>query len=324
MTKPPPSQQDQLAIMTVIERETETFFNFDFDGWAQCWVQDERTREMCGSAAAGITVLRGWSEIAPHIQEVLEIGKVCEMVRFERHNVDMTVTDGLAHVVFDGHSVLRDGRVERTFETRVLEKTDGVWRILFSSFVVRGHQWEDANRLAIDGQGQVICAPPHILEAVKTQLGLTVSQGRLRAARRDWDKVLQAALDCAASQHRYFQHYRQTREAGRNFRLPVVLGEKDEGGVAVCTLFVRDETTFLELHDDEALADRLYAARSVFNLSEAQMALACRIVAGDGLTQAAEMLKISVNTARTHLSRIYVKTGVNSQTALVRCLLSVG
>ena len=34
--------------------------------------------------------------------------------------------------------------------------------------------------------------------------------------------------------------------------------------------------------------------------------------------------RISTNTARTHLSRIYDKTCVNSQPALVRLLLSVG
>ncbi len=113
-------------------------------------------------------------------------------------------------------------------------------------------------------------------------------------------------------------------ESGRNFRLPVVLGETDEGGVAVCVLFVRDGLTFVETQSDRDIKDRLSIAKSVFGLSEGQMLLAHRIVKGDNLITALETLNISINTARTHLSRIYAKTGINSQTSLVRTLLSVG
>jgi DNA-binding CsgD family transcriptional regulator len=62
----------------------------------------------------------------------------------------------------------------------------------------------------------------------------------------------------------------------------------------------------------------------IFGLSPGQMALAARIASGESLTDAAKTQQISINTARTHLKRIYDKTGVNSQTALVRLLLSVG
>ncbi|WP_171182394.1 hypothetical protein [Ruegeria sp. HKCCD8929] len=148
--------------------------------------------------------------------------------------------------------------------------------------------------------------------------------GRLRASKPAWDKVLQSALSQAAERHGYFQHYKYMTESGRNFRLPVVLGETDEGGVAVCVLFVRDGLTFVETQSDRDIKDRLSIAKSVFGLSEGQMLLAHRIVKGDNLITALETLNISINTARTHLSRIYAKTGINSQTSLVRTLLSVG
>jgi len=82
--------------------------------------------------------------------------------------------------------------------------------------------------------------------------------------------------------------------------------------------------TFVETGSEGDVDERLNVAKTIFGLSEGQMLLAHRIVQGDNLTAAAETLGISKNTVRTHLSRIYEKTGINSQTALVRTLLSVG
>jgi DNA-binding CsgD family transcriptional regulator len=216
------------------------------------------------------------------------------------------------------------GRTEKTFETRVLERSGGKWRILYASFVLRGHQHIDANRLAVNAKGEIQCAPGEALEKLKSHLGLTISNNKLRGIRPSWDKILQSALEQAGKQHGYFHHYRYMSESGQSFRLPVVLGETDEGSVVVCVLFVRDGLTFVETGSDGDIDARLSVAKSVFGLSEGQMLLAHRIVEGDNLTTASNRLGISKNTARTHLTRIYEKTGINSQTALVRTLLSVG
>jgi DNA-binding CsgD family transcriptional regulator len=46
------------------------------------------------------------------------------------------------------------------------------------------------------------------------------------------------------------------------------------------------------------------------------------IVQGQGLNQAAQHLGVSVNTVRTHLQRMFDRTGAHSQSALVGLLLS--
>jgi DNA-binding CsgD family transcriptional regulator len=46
------------------------------------------------------------------------------------------------------------------------------------------------------------------------------------------------------------------------------------------------------------------------------------IAQGNDLTQAAERLGVSVNTVRTHLQRMFDRTGARSQSALVGILLS--
>ncbi|WP_298987233.1 DUF4440 domain-containing protein [uncultured Roseibium sp.] len=324
MTQSANELAENSAIMDVILRETDRFVQQDFDGWAACWVQDERTREVCISSSFGATVLEGWETLSNYMQNVMENGATCKISDIQRFNISITVSGNIAHVVFNETSRHENGRVEETFETRVLERSDGRWRILYASFVLRGHQQIDANRLAVNAKGEILCAPYEARKQLERHQGLQISNNRLRAARPEWDKILQAALERAALQHGYFQHYRYMVESGRNFRLPVVLGETDEGNVVVCVLFVRDGLTFVETASDGDINVRLSVAGSVFGLSEGQMLLARRIVQSDNLITASETLGISKNTARTHLSRIYEKTGVNSQTALVRTLLSIG
>jgi DNA-binding CsgD family transcriptional regulator len=107
-------------------------------------------------------------------------------------------------------------------------------------------------------------------------------------------------------------------------RYPVILGPTDDGGVAVVHFTIRDNQTFVHLDPDDVIARRLVAAKAVFGLSPGQLRVAQKIASGQGLKTLAQDLGISVNTARTHLSRLYDKTGVSSQPALVRLLLSIG
>lgn len=311
------------AIMGVIEAETDSFARRDFDAWADCWVQDSRTREVCFSPSFGVTVVEGWDNLSAYIKDVLSKGSGCQIDDFRRENVQISQSSDTAHVVFNGRSHQSDGRIEETFETRILERQRDGWRIVYASFALRGHQITDANRLAVDAEGRVVSASAATLNMLKKHPGLQISQGRLRASKPAWDKKLQQGLASASELHGYFQQQRFASLNGHHFRLPVVLGE-DDGGVIVCTLFVRDDMTFVEIQDDETQSDRMIVARAIYGLSDGQMALAQQIVRGESLTTAAGQLGISVNTARTHLSRIYAKTGVNSQTALVRTLLSVG
>ena len=80
-------------------------------------------------------------------------------------------------------------------------------------------------------------------------------------------------------------------------------------GLAACDISVGDGTFNVE--------------KGVYGLTPAQTRLAALIVGGQGLVEAAGRLGVSVNTARTQLRRMFEKTGVNGQPALVRALLSV-
>jgi DNA-binding CsgD family transcriptional regulator len=62
----------------------------------------------------------------------------------------------------------------------------------------------------------------------------------------------------------------------------------------------------------------------VFGLSPAQKQVAIYVAQGLPLNDISDRMKITANTARTHLNRIFEKTGVHNQPALVRVLLSAG
>lgn len=59
----------------------------------------------------------------------------------------------------------------------------------------------------------------------------------------------------------------------------------------------------------------------MYGLTRAEAALALKLLEGDELASAAELLGVQLSTAKTHLQRIFAKTGVNRQAQLIRLLL---
>ena len=89
-------------------------------------------------------------------------------------------------------------------------------------------------------------------------------------------------------------------------------------------VMVQDGEVFVALDSPARIGRRLQLANVVYGLSDAQLRAGARDGGWACLPAAAQKLGISPNTARTHLNRIFEKTGVSNQAALVRCLLTVG
>lgn len=90
-------------------------------------------------------------------------------------------------------------------------------------------------------------------------------------------------------------------------------GPVDNGGPAA-VLFVADPDHKVEV-DQETL-------RQLFALTPAEARLAALIAQGEPLAGAARATGVTVGTARTHLKRIFAKTGTERQAQLVSLLLS--
>ena len=316
--------EDEAAITEVIRAETQAFVDADFDTWASFFVQAERTTEVFADAATGLTVAKGWEEIAARTRHALENGLGCGMIRFRQDNLQITIEGQTAWVVFDGWAQEVNGASWDKFETRILEFGEDGWKIVFSSTVEKNSEDVTPSSLSVDQTGHLIWATAETREELKHHPILTISAGRVRARRRDWDKALQNAIADAGRYHGFYELRTFASDTGGPFRYPAVLGDTDEGGVAVVHVSVRDGATYLQLDSNGSLDRRLAVAQAVFGLSDGQLRVARHIAEGAGLKSAAEALGVSINTARTHLTRLYEKTGVSSQTALVRLLLSVG
>lgn len=312
------------AIVAVIHAETLAFQNQDFDAWQKCWLHSDRTTDIYVSATAGLSAVRGWNAISSHMRKAFEEELIDRIVDFQQRDMQVTVTGKAAWVLYETSTKSESGDRTRCVNTVFLELHDGRWKMVYSSFVLRQDNDPDGLAVALDAKGQIVQPGPAALEALQSHPFLTVSHGRIRAHRREWDKPLQDAILQAARHHGWFETHKFARDTGGPANYPVILGHTDEGGVAVVHFSIQDCLTFIRLDADRILDRRLGLAKTVFRLSDGQLKIAHEIALGKSLKGAAEELGISANTARTHLSRLFEKTGVNTQAALVRLLLSVG
>jgi DNA-binding CsgD family transcriptional regulator len=150
--------------------------------------------------------------------------------------------------------------------------------------------------------------------------GLVISSNRLRARNRRFDSRLRDAVTWA---HEKLCSNPQKNRGGSDRSRAVLLGDNDEGAPLFCWIFIEDGKVLVAFDEPGVKAAQLERARTLFGLSPGQMRLSRLIMQGQELATAAEHLGVTVNTARTQLNRIFEKTGVHSQAALVRRLVSL-
>ena len=312
------------AVAEVIRAETIAFQNKDFDAWAACFVHNDDTHDVLVSNVAGLTVLEGWPAVASHMKRVFREGLTPDLVDFGQENMRIKLVGDLAWAVFDSWSRTATGANLRSFDVRILRRVDGQWKIVFNSFVQREVEGATGHFVGVDGAGDIVWASQATLGLLDEHPLLRAYQGKLRARRPEWDGALQVAITQSGNHHGFFETHRVSDEFCGPAQYPVVLGRTDFGGVAVIQLSIRDCVTYVRISGEEDLERRLRFAKTVFGLSPGQLRIAREIALGESLRSAANKQSISVTTARTHLSRIYTKTGVRTQAALVRLLLSIG
>lgn len=137
-------QNETTAIMQVIAAESVAFWNKDFSAWAQCWRQTPYIRRVGWWASGGITVTEGWQALSDRVKATMleypEPNPTALNVR--RENVNLRVEGNMAWVTFDqfgedtGDSAMDMPGLSR--ETRILEKHDGAWKIVYVCWLLEG------------------------------------------------------------------------------------------------------------------------------------------------------------------------------------------
>jgi hypothetical protein len=132
------------AILKVIEAESIAFWKKDYDAWAGHWVHASYIRFMGWYPGGGISYTEGWNALSDRIKQHLANDPTpnpnAAMVR--RENINVRIIGDSAWVTFDQYGV-DSGQPTydmpgRSRETRILEKQEEVWKIVYVNYLLEG------------------------------------------------------------------------------------------------------------------------------------------------------------------------------------------
>jgi len=177
--------------------------------------------------------------------------------------------------------------------------------------------------IVLNAQGHVLLMNRKANEIVSQRDGLVLTAGGLHAGlvvetsalRRLIHDAIATRLGHGGQSGGAMTLYRPSLKRSLNVLVTPLFSQnalsvKPEAAVAI---FVSDPE--VEDGSDEDALQRLYG------LTHAEAALAGHLVAGEDLKSSSETLQVSMNTARTHLKRVFEKTRTKRQAELVRLLL---
>jgi hypothetical protein len=137
-------EKEKAAIINVIEKESEAFWQKDFDKYASYWVHEERVRTMGWWQAGGVTVVEGWKQRAARTKALIEQSpeQNSTATKVRRENINLRIYQDVAWMTFDQYGedtgdTLMD-MAGRSRETRIFEKVNGEWKIAYLGWLLEG------------------------------------------------------------------------------------------------------------------------------------------------------------------------------------------
>lgn len=309
---------ERAAIIELIHRNRIAIWTNDFELWDSCFVHAPYMTRWGWWRGGGIYVKRGFEENAARLRSDHPPVDLDNAYKTKIEDLSLQIGDGMAWATFiqqypsddyPGHAGLG-----RRHELRVFEKHDGAWKIALLG-VLDGNAGDKGTAvLRLDADGRRLEASPAALAALATDDDLVTRNGVLRFRDRRADRQLREALAWAAALDSGY--------SARNGARPIVV-EAGEGLAARIYWVIADAGVIMFSFSRAALDEsRLAFAAAVYGLSPAQSQLVRLVAEGLALPEIAERMNITPHTARTHLNRVFDKTGVRSQAALVRVLLT--
>jgi DNA-binding CsgD family transcriptional regulator/PAS domain-containing protein len=152
---------------------------------------------------------------------------------------------------------------------------------------------------------------------------LRLNKGQLEASSAAETATLHAVIaKCADTgiKNRRSDFVSLRREAGRS-PLSLLIAPLPTG-IPVSPIVPQPVAVIFVNDPDKNNKPTVVQLREKFGMTPAEASFTVEILNGDGIQAAADRLSISRATARTHLSRIFDKTGTRRQAELVRVLLS--
>lgn len=311
-------EDDEAAILALMHANRIAMWTANFDAWRNCFVHEAYTTRWGWWRAGGVFVRRGWDELNARVGRD-HPGRRDDFAFDTRiENVTIRIVGDAAWAVYDqlypGYE--DDGHVGPglVHELRIFERRDGEWKIALLGFLDGngGRRGDPMMRLGPDG---AVLWTSRAAEALLVDSDdLVVRAGRLRFRNAAIDTKFRATLAWA-----------QKLDGGlmsHQGAVPIVVEAGEGLPVNVYWIVASGGMILLVFGVGGLDARQLDMAATIYGLSPTQKRVAALVAEGLSLTQIAGRMAISATTARTHLNRIFDKTGVRTQAALVRMLLS--
>lgn len=316
------SDEDE-EILAFLKSEQASYYRGDFEAFTAHWHHGPETRRIVSGPDVGTRVHIGWDDLFAKFKEGLrqfpQNFDAAKLLRWD--NVQVQSCGDMAWVTYD-QIVVRDTpnlhASPMSHETKIVQRFEGVWKIVCLIVVVPGLGREDAPRIELHADGRVASVNKLAQDRLAAHPGLTISGDRPRARNRAFDQGLQEAVEHCKG--------RLATNLPRGFlndqAWGVPLGDDATGHPVFCWVIAEQERVLISFDDAFLLRARLNKVAPSFGLSPAQLKLAERLALGEDQAVAAETLGVSVNTVRTQVRRMFEKTGTHNQAGLISRLLN--
>lgn len=311
---------DEQAVIEIIQRESTAFWTQDEAAFLSCHASGPDTLRWGYWQAGGLFMRQGAGNIVPAALAHMRTLKrpLPEFARAEMANLVVHVSGDMAWARFDRlmphvQDIFGYGPNGTIHLLTILERIEGRWLIVATT-LIDAHLGDEVAVRVGEG-GRIIWTSRTAVAQLANDLNYVVRNGRLRLRQARLDRRLQSAIAWAIA----FGGPLMPRRGA----VPLVI-ERAPGAVRVSWILADDIGHALVILDDtRPIGDRISHAAQVFGLSAAQTQVAIAIGEGKSLSEFASASGVASNTARTHLRRVFEKTGVSSQGALVATLLSL-
>lgn len=322
------SAADLEEIGDVIAEECTAFYCRDFKRWASFWVKHEGTHRLGTLAGGHVDYKQGWSVHGPVMKRIMQDfpnPNPVAAAAVRRDNMIIRLHGDMAWVSFDQYTPRTEDpfvNVGLSYQVRIMERHEGHWLIAFAAHGDTQIEYNAFPSIRVKPDGEILWMNPAARAGLRDHPVLTESAGTLRARKQDHDALLRQTLREVGELSPIDIRSSLCEDAGNRAAIPLVLEDAFEDAIHILWVSWLDGMIVVSFDDTEAIAHRLERAQAIYGLSDTQVKLAELVVDGMDLGQAAEKLGVSLNTARTHLRRVFEKTKVHSQTALVRVILN--
>jgi SnoaL-like protein len=135
-------ENEKAAILEVIERQSTAFWAKDFQRWADTWVHADYVRRVGWSQAGGVSSIEGWEAIGARMKKSMADNPKPNLTpaKLVRARLNFRIYGDVAWVTFQQRGVdTGEPRFDMpglSYETRMFEKHDGKWKVVYLGYVL--------------------------------------------------------------------------------------------------------------------------------------------------------------------------------------------